>query len=154
MVDNSTATQSSSTSTTTSTTATTNTAASTTSITNNATTAAAVAAAAMATRSLELATKSEPLFISVPPRPQRILHSDAYVKYIEGLNVNQKYIGPWEKTLNASLETTPPPDPEKLASVETWLGNGVGNHGSTMKALWALRKYMMNDALSLYKRST
>lgn len=25
---------------------------------------------------------AEPLFISVPPRPQRVLHSEAYIKYV------------------------------------------------------------------------
>ena len=27
--------------------------------------------------------RQEPLFHSVPPRPQRLLHSEAYIKYIE-----------------------------------------------------------------------
>ena len=25
----------------------------------------------------------EPMFVSVPPRPQRLLHSEAYIRYIE-----------------------------------------------------------------------
>ena len=30
--------------------------------------------------------RQEPLFHSVPPRPQRLLHSEAYIKYIEVRN--------------------------------------------------------------------
>lgn len=26
--------------------------------------------------------QAEPMFISVPPRPQRVLHSEAYIKYL------------------------------------------------------------------------
>ena len=36
--------------------------------------------------------RQEPLFHSVPPRPQRLLHSEAYIKYIEvSINLNLKF---------------------------------------------------------------
>lgn len=93
----------------------------------------------------------EPLFVAVPPRPQRVLHSEAYIKYIEGLSADNKFISPWEKTLNATCENTPAPDSEKLSSSMAWLSNGAGNHGSILNALWALRDYMVKDSLNLYK---
>lgn len=76
----------------------------------------------------------EPMFISVPPRPQRVLHSEAYIKYIEGLHAENKYISNWERTLNATQETLPPPDPEKLQNVKAWLGRKADQHDNVVAA--------------------
>ncbi|XP_022920699.1 protein polybromo-1 isoform X3 [Onthophagus taurus] len=95
--------------------------------------------------------QQEPIFISVPPRPQRVLHSEAYIKYIEGLNAENRYISPWEKTLNATQENVPPPDPEKLHSVATWLGNKANQQENVLNALWALRNQLLRDTLCLQK---
>lgn len=91
----------------------------------------------------------EPLFVSVPPRPQRLLHSEAYIRYIEGLQVDNKHISAWEKHLKATQENTPIPDISRLPA--DWLGNGVGNHGNIVNALWTLRDFMMRDALGINK---
>ncbi|GFG36133.1 hypothetical protein Cfor_02751 [Coptotermes formosanus] len=91
----------------------------------------------------------EPLFVSVPPRPQRLLHSEAYIKYIEGLQADNKHISHWDKHLKATPENTTIPDPSRLPA--HWLGNGVGNHGNIVNALWTLRDFMMRDALGINK---
>ncbi|PNF18061.1 Protein polybromo-1 [Cryptotermes secundus] len=91
----------------------------------------------------------EPLFISVPPRPQRLLHSEAYIKYIEGLQADSKHISHWDKHLKATPDNTAIPDPSRLPA--HWLGNGVGNHGNIVNALWTLRDFMMRDALGINK---
>jgi len=73
-----------------------------------------------------------------------------FSRYIEGLSADRPtQISNWEKQLYAAPETVPPPDPNKLPV--HWLGNGVGNHGNVMNALWALREYMMRDALNISK---
>ncbi|KAK9745833.1 BAH domain [Popillia japonica] len=95
--------------------------------------------------------QQEPLFITVPPRPQRVLHSEAYIKYIEGLNAENRFISPWEKTLNVTQESVPTPDPEKLTSVTTWLGSKVNQQENVLNALWALRNQLLKDTLSLQK---
>ncbi|XP_044019978.1 protein polybromo-1 isoform X3 [Aphidius gifuensis] len=95
------------------------------------------------------AAQPEPLFVAVPPRPSRVLHSDAYLRYIEGLNVENRYISNWDKQMNATTENTTIPDMTKLP-VE-WLGNGVGNHGNVVNALWTLRNMMMRDVLAINK---
>nr|CAD7444948.1 unnamed protein product [Timema bartmani] len=92
---------------------------------------------------------AEPMFVSVPPRPQRLLHSEAYIKYIEGLQADSKYISNWDKQLRANTENTPVPDQSRLPT--HWLGNGAGNHGSVVNALWMLRDFMMKDALGINK---
>jgi len=91
------------------------------------------------------------MFLSVPPRPQRVLHSEAYIRYIEGLNADQKHITNWERTLHATPETCPAPDPEKLAQVATWLGKRADQHDNVVAALWQLRNQLLKDTLCLQK---
>ncbi|KAJ8884006.1 hypothetical protein PR048_015863 [Dryococelus australis] len=70
-------------------------------------------------------------------------------RYIEGLQTDNRYISNWDKQLRATPENTQPPDPSKLPA--HWLSNSVGNHGSIVNALWALRDFMMRDALGINK---
>ncbi|VVC46092.1 Hypothetical protein CINCED_3A003697 [Cinara cedri] len=91
----------------------------------------------------------EPLFVTVPPKPTRVFHSEAYIKYIESLNLESK--PSWERQLMATQENTKgPDDPNSLPAVQ-WLGKGIGNHGNVLNALWALRNFMMKDAMGLSK---
>ncbi|XP_065348205.1 protein polybromo-1 isoform X6 [Cloeon dipterum] len=92
----------------------------------------------------------EPMFVAIPPRPQRLLHSEAYIRYIEGINSDSRHISNWEKSLKATPETTMV-DPTRLPA--HWLNNGVGNHGNVTNALWALRDYLMRDSLNLAKNA-
>jgi len=89
------------------------------------------------------------MFITVPPRTQRLLHSEAYIKYIEGLTVENRNISSWEKQLRASSTTVEPLDPNRLPG--QWLTNGAGNHGNILNALWTLRDFMFRDALGISK---
>jgi len=91
----------------------------------------------------------EPLFVSVPPRPQKLLHSEAYIRYIESLHKEKKSMGEWEKSLRATKETVKPIEEGKLPG--HWLANGPGAHGNVSAALWALRDFMMRDSLNLHR---
>ncbi|CAH1167174.1 unnamed protein product [Phyllotreta striolata] len=93
----------------------------------------------------------EPMFVSVPPRPQRVLHSEAYIKYIEGLTTENKHLSQWERTLHASQENAPEPDSEKLKQVAQWLGRKTDQHDNVVAALWTLRNQLLKDTLSLHK---
>ncbi|OXU25338.1 hypothetical protein TSAR_015577 [Trichomalopsis sarcophagae] len=106
-------------------------------------------AAATQTNNAAPAKQPEPLFVAVPPRPSRVLHSDAYVRYIEGLTAENRYISNWDKQMSASPENTQIPEVTKLPA--DWLGNGVGNHGNVVNALWTLRNMMMRDVLAINK---
>ncbi|XP_025107181.1 protein polybromo-1-like isoform X2 [Pomacea canaliculata] len=88
-----------------------------------------------------------PMFVTVPPRTQRLLHSEAYLKYIEGLNVENRTISNFKKTLIATPENTPTPNETRLPT--HWLAQGAGYHGSVTNALWALRDLMLKDTLSI-----
>ncbi|GIY61633.1 protein polybromo-1 [Caerostris extrusa] len=91
----------------------------------------------------------EPLFVATPPRTQRLLHSNVYIKYIEGLQAESRYISNWDSHLKSTPETTVVPDPQRLPT--HWLGNNFENHGSALNALWALRNFMLKDALNISK---
>ncbi|BFZ08168.1 hypothetical protein BsWGS_11204 [Bradybaena similaris] len=88
-----------------------------------------------------------PMFISVPPRSQKLMHSETYLRYIEGLNSECHTISNWDKTLNATQENTPSQSESNLPT--QWLAQGAGCHGSVTNALWALRDFMLKDALNL-----
>lgn len=40
-----------------------------------------------------------PIFVAPPPKPQRLLHSEAYLKYIEGLSAESSTISKWDQSL-------------------------------------------------------
>ncbi|CAC5415785.1 unnamed protein product [Mytilus coruscus] len=63
-----------------------------------------------------------PVFVSVPPRTQRLLHSEAYLRYIEGLHADKPNVGDWEKNLTATPENTKTDESRMPAS---WLAQGA-----------------------------
>ncbi|XP_055539824.1 protein polybromo-1 isoform X1 [Wyeomyia smithii] len=92
------------------------------------------------------APPAEPLFVTVPPRPQRVLHSEAYIRYIEGLQSNSQYITPWQKTLTATRETIPNQDASRLPT--HWLSKkGREKPEAVVDALWQLRGFLMKDVI-------
>ncbi|CAH0559025.1 unnamed protein product [Brassicogethes aeneus] len=93
----------------------------------------------------------EPMFITVPPRPQRVLHSEAYIKYIEGLQAENKHITQWERTLTATQENSTAPDIDKINQVSTWLGRKADQHDNVVAAIWTLRNQLLKDTLGLHK---
>lgn len=40
-----------------------------------------------------------PMFVAPPPKTQRVLHSEAYLKYIEGLNSESSTVSKWDQML-------------------------------------------------------
>lgn len=93
----------------------------------------------------------EPLFVTVPPRPQRVLHSEAYIKYIEGLQNNSSYVGHFKKTLKATRESLGP-DRSRLPT--HWLGEKAKEKPEeVVDALWNLRNFMWRDALALSRNN-
>ncbi|XP_064633737.1 protein polybromo-1-like isoform X4 [Lineus longissimus] len=90
-----------------------------------------------------------PMFVAVPPRTQRLLHSEAYLRYIEGLHSDSNKVTEWDKHLAATQENTPLQQSGKLPV--NWLTNGVEQHGNAVNALWALRDLMTKDALQIQR---
>ncbi|XP_063369174.1 protein polybromo-1 [Cydia amplana] len=112
----------------------------------------------------------EPLFVAAPPKAQRVQHSEAYIRYIEGLHSEQKYITPWEKSLTP-MPINPDPSHFNMQKIPAhWMTedsiNGylsqdktlsetdihkMDNSAKILKGLCALRDFMMKDALCVYK---
>uniref|UniRef100_A0AAG5D381 Polybromo-1 n=1 Tax=Anopheles atroparvus TaxID=41427 RepID=A0AAG5D381_ANOAO len=89
---------------------------------------------------------AEPLFVTVPPRPQRVLHSEAYLKYIEGLQQQSTYVTPWQKTFTATKETIPNTDVNRLPT--QWLGKRAREAPeAVVDTLWQLRNFMMKEVI-------
>lgn len=93
----------------------------------------------------------EPIFVAPPPLPHKLLHTYTYIKYIESLQTDCKHVSNWDTQLKATKENTPIYDTSRLPT--HWLGNGVGGHGNAVNALWALRDFMLRDALNISRIS-
>ncbi|XP_077556575.1 protein polybromo isoform X3 [Haemaphysalis longicornis] len=94
----------------------------------------------------------EPIFVAPPPHPHKLLHTYAYIRYIESLHQPEsKHVTNWDAQLKATKDNTPVYDPSRLPT--HWLGNGVGSHGNAVNALWALRDFMLRDALGIARIS-
>jgi len=93
----------------------------------------------------------EPMFVAVPPKPQRLLHSEAYIKYIEGLHSQTRYITNWGKAVHASADNRKGvADVGRLPS--HWLQFPTSDKPESMaSALWTLRDYMMANVLNFAK---
>lgn len=46
---------------------------------------------------------SSPVFVSAPAKSQRVLHSEAYLRYIEGLNAESSTVSKWDQTLTSNF---------------------------------------------------
>lgn len=86
-----------------------------------------------------------------PPHPHKLLHTYAYIRYIENLQPESKHVTNWDAQLKATKDNTPVYDPSRLPT--HWLGNGVASHGNAVNALWALRDFMLRDALGIARIS-
>lgn len=118
-----------------------------------------------------------PMFIAPPPRPQRLLHSEAYLKYIEGLSADCPTVSKWDQSLKGEsggksfvskmvilFSNTFPfliffffiagrKDSRLSREQESrlpshWL-KSKGAHTTMVDALWRLRDLMMRDTLSI-----
>ncbi|KAG7267016.1 hypothetical protein CRUP_028263 [Coryphaenoides rupestris] len=91
---------------------------------------------------------SNPLFVAPPPKTQRLLHSEAYLKYIEGLNSDSGTVSKWDQTLKAQRRDTHLTKEQESYLPSHWL-KSKGAHRTMADALWRLRELMLRDSLNL-----
>ncbi|XP_066520452.1 polybromo 1, like [Hoplias malabaricus] len=89
-----------------------------------------------------------PLFVAPPPKPQRLLHSEAYLKYIEGLSADSPTISKWDQSLNAQRNDSRLTREQESRLPSHWL-KSKGAHTTMADALWRLRDMMMRDTLNI-----
>lgn len=75
-------------------------------------------------------------------------------RYIEGLHSQSRYISNWDKSMRAQMDHSSIPDVSRLPT--HWLAShsrvkSNGGSADVVSTLWALRDYMMKDALNISK---
>ncbi|XP_060775398.1 polybromo 1, like isoform X2 [Neoarius graeffei] len=88
------------------------------------------------------------MFIAPPPRSQRLLHSEAYLKYIEGLSADCPTVSKWDQSLKAQRKDSRLTREQESHLPSHWL-KSKGAHTTMADALWRLRDLMMRDTLSI-----
>ncbi|KAM6981029.1 protein polybromo-1-like [Aplochiton taeniatus] len=91
---------------------------------------------------------SVPMFVSPPPKPQRLLHSEAYLKYIEGLSAESATISKWDQALSARKKDVRLTKEQESRLPSHWL-KSKGAHNTMADALWRLRDLMLRDTLNI-----
>ncbi|KAJ8259784.1 hypothetical protein GJAV_G00173420 [Gymnothorax javanicus] len=91
---------------------------------------------------------STPMFVAPPPRSQRVLHSEAYLKYIEGLNAESSTVSKWDQTLLARRKDVRLTKEQESRLPSHWL-KSKGAHTTMADALWRLRDLMLRDTLNI-----
>ncbi|XP_075893553.1 polybromo 1, like isoform X2 [Nelusetta ayraudi] len=91
---------------------------------------------------------STPMFVAPPPKTQRVLHSEAYLKYIEGLNADSPTVSKWDETLKAQRRDTHLTKEQESRLPVHWL-KSKGAHTTMADALWRLRDLMLRDSLNI-----
>ncbi|XP_030231386.1 protein polybromo-1 isoform X1 [Gadus morhua] len=91
---------------------------------------------------------SMPMFVAPPPKPQRLLHSEAYLKYIEGLSAECPTVSKWDQTLSARKSDVRLTKEQEARLPSHWL-KSKGAHNTMADALWRLRDLMLRDSLTV-----
>ncbi|KAK1901981.1 Protein polybromo-1 [Dissostichus eleginoides] len=89
-----------------------------------------------------------PMFVAPPPKTQRVLHSEAYLKYIEGLNAESNSVSKWDQTLRAQRRDAHLTKEQESRLPAHWL-KSKGAHTTMADALWRLRDLMLRDSLNI-----
>ncbi|XP_069392657.1 polybromo 1, like isoform X1 [Paralichthys olivaceus] len=89
-----------------------------------------------------------PMFVAPPPKTQRVLHSEAYLKYIEGLNSDSATVSKWDQTLKAHRRDAHLTKEQESRLPAHWL-KSKGAHTTMADALWRLRDLMLRDSLNI-----
>lgn len=91
--------------------------------------------------------------VTCPPRTQRLVHSEAYLRYIENLKPDNQFISDWPKQLKASMSNTTNPTNGNNTSrtlPTNWLLNGSpGLYNNVHEALWSMRDNMWSDVIRI-----
>uniref|UniRef100_A0A3P8UKR1 Protein polybromo-1 n=1 Tax=Cynoglossus semilaevis TaxID=244447 RepID=A0A3P8UKR1_CYNSE len=91
---------------------------------------------------------STPMFVSPPAKTQRLLHSEAYLRYIEGLTAESSTISKWDQALSAQKQDVRLTKEQESKLPSHWL-KSKGAHKTMADALWRLRDLMLRDTLNI-----
>uniref|UniRef100_A0A665VQD3 Protein polybromo-1 n=1 Tax=Echeneis naucrates TaxID=173247 RepID=A0A665VQD3_ECHNA len=89
-----------------------------------------------------------PVFVSPPAKSQRLLHSEAYLRYIEGLTAESPTISKWDQALSVQKQDVRLTKEQESRLPSHWL-KSKGAHKTMADALWRLRDLMLRDTLNI-----
>jgi len=105
------------------------------------------------------AKPTSPSVVTCPPKTQRLVHSEAYLRYIENLKSGNQYITDWPKQLKASSSSHPQQQQQQQTNninnnnqrslPAHWLTNGPGLYNNVVDALWSMRDNMFQDVVRI-----
>ncbi|CAF3490377.1 unnamed protein product [Rotaria sp. Silwood1] len=91
--------------------------------------------------------------VTCPPRTQRLVHSEAYLRYIENLKPDNQFISDWPKQLKASMNNISNTNNGNNTSrtlPSNWFLNGSpGLYNNVHEALWSMRDNMWSDVIRI-----
>uniref|UniRef100_A0A3Q2SWH9 Protein polybromo-1 n=1 Tax=Fundulus heteroclitus TaxID=8078 RepID=A0A3Q2SWH9_FUNHE len=91
---------------------------------------------------------STPVFVSPPAKSQRLLHSEAYLRYIEGLSAESSTVSKWDHALTVKKQDVRLTKEQESRLPSHWL-KSKGAHKTMADALWRLRDLMLRDTLNI-----
>lgn len=91
---------------------------------------------------------STPMFVSPPAKSQQLLHSEAYLRYIEGLNADSSTVSKWDHALTVKKQDVRLTKEQESRLPSHWL-KSKGAHKTMADALWRLRDLMLRDTLNI-----
>ncbi|KAM8916386.1 protein polybromo-1-like isoform 4-T4 [Spinachia spinachia] len=91
---------------------------------------------------------STPMFVSPPAKSQRLLHSEAYLRYIEGLTADSATISKWDQAISVQKQDVRLTKEQESRLPSHWLMS-KGAHKTMADALWRLRDLMLRDTLNI-----
>uniref|UniRef100_A0A672IS18 Protein polybromo-1 n=1 Tax=Salarias fasciatus TaxID=181472 RepID=A0A672IS18_SALFA len=91
---------------------------------------------------------STPIFVTPPAKSQRLLHSEAYLRYIEGLNAESATVSKWDHALSVQKQDVRLTKEQESRLPSHWL-KSKGAHKTMADALWRLRDLMLRDTLNI-----
>ncbi|KAM9410172.1 protein polybromo-1-like isoform 5-T5 [Pholidichthys leucotaenia] len=91
---------------------------------------------------------STPVFVSPPAKSQRLLHSEAYLRYIEGLNAESSTVSKWDQALSVQKHDVRLTKEQESRLPSHWL-KSKGAHKTMADALWRLRDLMLQDTFNI-----
>uniref|UniRef100_A0A671TY91 Protein polybromo-1 n=1 Tax=Sparus aurata TaxID=8175 RepID=A0A671TY91_SPAAU len=91
---------------------------------------------------------STPVFVTPPAKSQRLLHSEAYLRYIEGLTAESSTISKWDHTLSVQKQDVRLTKEQESRLPSHWL-KSKGAHKTMADALWRIRDLMLRDTLNV-----
>ncbi|ALC47662.1 polybromo [Drosophila busckii] len=95
---------------------------------------------------------AEPMFVSVPPRANRVIHSEAYIKYIESLQTGAHLnVANCNHNWRRQITHVTPAQVSKPQLPEHWLGPNVRDRENVVQALCHLRNFMLDDVLHIQR---